>query len=121
MSDAKTILIVDDDPDLSQTYELVLSAAGYNTLVAADSIEGEAIAKEQNPDLILLDIVMEEVDAGLVFAERFATTYPIILLSSIADTSVKVFDAHELSVKSILQKPIEPAALRDAVRMALEV
>ena len=120
MSDAKTILIVDDDPDLSQTYDLVLSAAGYNTVTAADSIEGEALAKEHNPDLVLLDIVMEEVDAGLVFAERFASTYPIILLSSIADTSVKVFDAHEIPVKTILQKPIEPAALRDAVHAALE-
>ncbi len=120
MNDVKTVLIVDDDPDLRQTYELVLSAAGYNMLTAADSIEAEAIAKAENPDLILLDIVMEEVDAGLVFAERFASTYPIILLSSIADTSVSVFDAHTIPVKTILQKPIEPSALRDAVRTALE-
>jgi len=120
MSDANTILIVDDDPDLRQTYELILNAAGYTVMTAADSIEAETIAKAENPDLILLDIVMEEVDAGLVFAERLATTYPIILLSSIADTSVSVFDAHEIPVKAILQKPIEPSALRDAVSTALE-
>jgi len=120
VNDAKTILIVDDDPDLRQTYELVLSAAGYNVLTAPDSIEAEATAKAENPDLILLDIVMEEVDAGLCFAERLATTYPIVLLSSIANTSVSVFDAHTIPVKSILQKPIEPSALRDAVQAALE-
>ena len=119
MSDVKTVLIVDDDPDLLSTYELVLSAAGYNVLTACDSIEAEAIASAENPDLVLLDVVMEEVDAGIVFAERFAATYPIIMLSSIADSSVKVFDIHELPVKAILQKPIQPAALRDAVRTAL--
>ena len=120
MSDVKTVLIVDDDPDLLQTYELLLSADGYHVLTACDSIEGEAKAKEANPDLILLDVVMEEVDAGLVFAERFATTYPIILLSSIADSSVKIFDIQELPVKAILQKPVEPKALRDAVRTVVE-
>ena len=120
MSDMKTVLIVDDDPDLRHTYELVLSAAGYTVLTACDSIEGEAKAKEANPDLILLDVVMEEVDAGIVFAERFAATYPIILLSSIADSSIKVFDIHTLPVKTILQKPIEPKALRNAVRAVIE-
>ncbi len=119
MSDRATVLIVDDDPDLRQTYEMVIGAAGYRVLTAGDSKEGEAIAAAENPDLILLDVVMEEVDAGLVFAERFARTYPIILLSSIADSSVKVFDIHKLPVKAILQKPIEPSALRDAIRAAL--
>ncbi len=120
MSDNATVLIVDDDPDLLQTYELVVGAAGYRVLTAPDSVQAEAIAKAEQPDLILMDVVMEEVDAGLVFAERFAATYPMILLSSIADASVKVFDIHELPVKAILQKPIEPQALRNAIRTAIE-
>jgi len=120
MSEQTTVLIVDDDQDLLQTYEMVVQAAGYRVLTAPDSVEAEAIAKAENPDLILTDVVMEEVDAGLVFAERFGKTYPIILLSSIADSSVKVFDIHTLPVKAILQKPIEPSVLRDAVRKAVE-
>ena len=120
MDTQATVLIVDDDADLLQTYELILSAAGYRVLTAPDSIEAEAMAAAEKPDLILMDVVMEEVDAGLVFAERFATVYPIILLSSIADSSVKVFDIDQLPVKAILQKPIEPDALRQAVCAAIK-
>lgn len=120
MNDHKTILIVDDDPDLLQTYELIVSAAGYRTLTATDSIQAETLAKNETPDLILLDIVMEEVDAGLVFAERFSDTYPIILLSSIADSSVKIFDTHEINVNDILQKPVEPTALRNAIAAVVD-
>ena len=119
MSDNKTVLIVDDDPDFLRTNQIVVESAGYTVVTATDSEEAETVAKAENPDLILLDVVMEEVDAGFVFAEKFATTYNIILLSSIADSSVKVFDVHELPVKGVLQKPIRPDALLEAVSNAL--
>lgn len=119
MSDGKSILIVDDDPDFRHTTQLVLEAAGYRVLTAIDGKEGEATAAESAPDLILLDVMMEEVDAGFTFAERLGRTYKIVLLSSIADSSVKVFDAHKLPVQGVLQKPIQPDALLQTVANAL--
>ncbi len=120
MSEVKTVLIVDDDPDFLTTNKIVVESAGYNVVTATDSLEAQTVAEAENPDLILMDVVMEEVDAGFVFAEKFAKTYDIILLSSIADSSVKVFDVHELPVKGVLQKPIRPDALLDAVSKALK-
>ena len=120
MSNGKCILIVDDDPDFRHTTMLLLEAAGYDVLTAIDGREGEEMAGEHNPDLILLDVMMEEVDAGFIFAERLGSQYGIVLLSSIADSSVKVFDAHKLPVKGILQKPIQADLLLQTVKNALE-
>ena len=119
MSDGKRILIVDDDPDFRHTTQLLLEAAGYDVATAIDGSEGEKAAAEQPPDLILLDVMMEEVDAGFTFAERLGNQYSIVLLSSIADSSVKVFDAHTLPVKGILQKPVQPDVLLQTVTKAL--
>jgi len=119
MSEKPSILIVDDDPDFRLTTKLVLEGAGYEVLTAIDSNEAETAAAEHRPDLILLDVIMEEVDAGFVFAERYGKTYPIVLLSSIANSSVKIFDIHELPVRGILQKPIQPDALLETVKNAI--
>jgi two-component system OmpR family response regulator len=120
MSDTKRILVVDDDPDFRLTIETILKGVGYDVLTAFNGAEGEAMAAEHEPDLIVLDIMMEEVDAGLVVAERLGNQYPVVLLSSIADSTVKVFDADKLPVKGILQKPIRADALLQTVRKALE-
>lgn len=120
MSDKQTVLVVDDDPDFRRTTELILQAAGYRVLSAFDSIEAEEVAGKEQPDMILLDVMMEEVDAGFVLAERLGNTYPIVLLSSIAESAEKVFDIHELPVRGILQKPIQADALLETVALALK-
>jgi len=119
MSDKKTVLIVDDDPDSRHTSKAILEAAGYRVLTAVDSIDGEATVKAEDPDVILLDVMMEEVDAGFVLTEKLGETYPIVLLSSIANSSVKIFDIHELPAKGILQKPVDPAQLLETVGKAI--
>ncbi len=119
MGATKNILVVDDDPDFRESMQSILEAAGYAVRTAFDSIEAEALAKEQAPDLILLDVIMEEVDAGFVFAERFGAEYPVVLLSTVADSSIKVFDVHKLPVRGILQKPVPPDALLETVRTAI--
>jgi DNA-binding response OmpR family regulator len=63
--------------------------------------------------------MMEEVDAGLVLAERFGNKYPVIVLSSIAASSDRVFDVGSLPVKAVLQKPIEPRELISKVKSVL--
>jgi two-component system alkaline phosphatase synthesis response regulator PhoP len=119
MSDRKTVLVVDDDPDSRRTSKALLETAGYHVLTAVDSIEGEATIEAENPDVIVLDVMMEEVDAGFVLTEKLGDKYPIILLSSIANSSVKIFDIHEMPVKGILQKPVDPAQLLEAVNKAV--
>jgi two-component system OmpR family response regulator len=119
MNRKKTILVADDDDDFRNGTRLVLEAAGYQVVLAADETEAARAMEEHRPDLTLLDIMMEEVDAGLVLAEKLGPSHPIILLSSIADSADKVFDANRLPVRSILQKPVKPDALLQRVRSVL--
>lgn len=119
MTDQKLIMVVDDDADLRDQTRMTLESAGYCVLTAVDSEDAEQKLASNSPDLILVDIVMEEVDAGLVFAERFGSKHPIIVLSSIADSSDKVFDVKSMPVKGVLQKPVAPADLLERVASIL--
>jgi len=66
MSDGmkKTILIVDDDADIRATIRIVLEAAGFSVGEAANAEEGAKIAQRISPDAVIVDLMMESVDAG---------------------------------------------------------
>jgi len=63
------ILVVEDDPIIRQTVDYALRRAGFDTLTASDGKEGLALAEQELPDLILLDLMLPGVD-GYTFAER---------------------------------------------------
>ncbi len=63
------VLIVEDDPIIRQTVEYALRRAGFDTLAAADGVEGLKLALDQLPDLILLDLMLPGID-GYAFAEQ---------------------------------------------------
>ena len=56
------VLIVEDDATLLDTLEYNLSREGYNVLTAADGLTGLAVAREENPDLIVLDVLLPGMD-----------------------------------------------------------
>ena len=58
----KKVLIVDDERDITETIKFVLEAAGYECLCAYDGEEGLNAAKELNPDLIILDVMMPKIN-----------------------------------------------------------
>jgi DNA-binding response OmpR family regulator len=120
MSNIATILVVDDDEDFRTANRLILEKAGYSVLEAADATAGSVLTEKHNPDLILLDVMMEEVDSGFTFAEKYGHEYKIILISSIADSSVKVFEVDNLPVFDIIQKPLTPEVLVKKVKTAIE-
>jgi DNA-binding response OmpR family regulator len=122
MSERKKILVVDDDPTICLVCRTVLEAAGYQVFTAASGAEGLATATSESPDLVILDIMMEQVDAGFQVARKLQELnagLPILMLSSIAGASSKVFDTSSLPVKQLLDKPIEPAVLVNKVKALL--
>ena len=66
MSDAKTVLVVDDDPEIVESMRTVLQAKGYNILVARDGNQGQALAEKERPDLVILDMMMPKRSGFLV-------------------------------------------------------
>jgi DNA-binding response OmpR family regulator len=126
------ILIIDDDDDLVQALRLPLEAAGYQVSRAADGNEGLQKVKEVNPDLIILDVMMDTTTEGfhVSLALRSPDAHseykayskvPILMLTSIHSTTNLRFgpDKDYLPVDAFIEKPIEPAELLKKVRKLL--
>ena len=68
MSEGKPlILYVDDDPDYLEVMRIVLESAGYEMAQATSAEEGLQVYKKRTPDLVIVDLMMEEVDSGTRF------------------------------------------------------
>lgn len=123
MKDGKyVVLCVDDDPDILSFLEIVLEAEGYVFGGAASAEEGLALFKELSPDLIIVDLMMEEVDAGTNFAkelQRLDNTAPVYMLSSVGDSLNITADYTALGLSGVFQKPLAKETLLAVLGVAL--
>lgn len=107
---AKKILIIDDDIDFREQAKVVLESQNYLVLEADSGAAGLKLIKEQQPDFILLDVMMEEVDTGVKLADEIAALHiksPVVILSSFANAAQQIFDTEAVPVKEYLQKPLK--------------
>jgi DNA-binding response OmpR family regulator len=123
MQDGKhVILVVDDDPDVRDVIGLVLARHSYVVVGAENARQGLQRYRETRPDLIILDLIMEEVDSGTNLVKELQTlgnTAPVFLLSSVGDGLSMTADQSDLGVAAILQKPLLPSTLLSLVRAKL--
>jgi hydrogenase maturation protease len=118
----KTILIIDDDPDIRKATRIVLESAGFVVGEAATGEEGLKTAQKIKPDAILLDLMMETVDAGSKVSTQLMEggfEAPIFLLSSVGDAVRYNIDAQELGLAGIFQKPIDHKTLLSTLKAEL--
>jgi len=120
---AYKILIADDDADELNALRIRLGAHGYDVLCAQDGYQAVAMARDQKPDMLILDINMPAGD-GFSVQERVwkmihMRCVPIVYITG--DHSQLVRDrAHNLGARSLLMKPFETAELLQVVRETLE-
>jgi DNA-binding response OmpR family regulator len=123
MQDGKhVILVVDDDPDVRDVIGLVLARHSYVVVGAENARQGLQRYRETRPDLIIVDLIMEEVDSGTNLVKELQTlgnTAPVFLLSSVGDGLSMTADQSDLGVAAILQKPLLPSTLLSLVRAKL--
>jgi len=118
------ILIVDDDPDIQDACRLVLEKEGYEVDCASSRSEGKQKVVDYGPDLLILDVMMEEPDDGLIMARelrRSGFSAPIIMLTSVnAAMGLQIDRDDEIVPVEIFQsKPVEPKKLIEEVRSLL--
>ena len=121
MSDEqKTILLVDDDPDVVEAARVVLESVGFRVEWAEDGASGVARARELRPDLIILDVMMATESDGFHAAYEFwkdpaTASAPILMVSAIGEKLGIDFsnetDTEFLPVDGFLAKPVEPQEL----------
>src|SRR3970282_2853923 len=104
------IAIIDDDPDILDASTLVLNAKGYETITASNPDDGYKIVKDQKPDLIILDVMMNEPDDGFFLAQKIRKEkfdIPIIMYNSVSKVLVLEFAASEMvPVDEFVAEPI---------------
>jgi len=123
-----TILLVDDDPDFVDATKLILEKSKYKVITASNAEEGWKKAQAENPDLILLDVMMESPDAGFQLAYKIRNdkklkNKPILLLTAIGKVTGFKFDKKKdedfLPVEEYIEKPVKPEILLEKISKAL--
>jgi DNA-binding response OmpR family regulator len=118
----KKILVVDDEQDMVKALKVRLKANGYQVVLASDTVQAFTIANKENPDLILLEIMIPG-GGGFVVAERLkqseATHHiPIIFLTGIPGGEER---AYKLGASAYVMKPYQPEELMETIHHALEI
>jgi CheY-like chemotaxis protein len=120
------ILVVDDDPDFVEITRIVLEKEGHEVIAARSGDEGLQRIREDQPDLVVLDVIMDTVLDGLSTSQRIhedpmMRDVPIIMVTSIASTDyASLFPTDEyVHVSSFMSKPITPKGLLRQVNRLL--
>ena len=121
------ILLVDDDKDFVEATKLVLESKPYEVIIAYDGNEGLIKARQEKPDLIILDIIMPVKD-GFSAAEQLKrdpelSGIPVLMLTSfsekVGETSLSVSQGLTLEAEDYVDKPVSPEELLKRVEKLL--
>lgn len=113
----RTVLIVDDEKSIVDILKFNLEASGFGTICAYDGQEGLRLAREQNPDLILLDIMLPFIDGFEVCKTLRAegSNIPIIMITAREEETDKIFGL-ELGADDYITKPFSVRELMARVK-----
>jgi len=120
---SKTILVVDDDPAILESLRVVLEANSYIVATARNAEEGLRVYNVTRPDLIIVDLMMEEIDAGVSFVRELralGNSAPIYLLSIVGDDLYTTTDFGALGLTGVFQKPINLDVLLSLLKTKLK-
>ena len=127
MTDKAKILLIDDDVDFVEATKIVLESKPYDITIASEGAEGLRKAREEKPDLIVLDVIMPVKD-GFTAAEEFKKDpelckIPIIMLTSFSEkggeTSIPSSRGLSLEAEDYIDKPVKPEELLQRVEKQL--
>lgn len=122
------ILIIDDDIDLVEAMRISLEAAAFEVLDAQEGQKGFEITKREQPDLVVLDVMMGTQDEGFHIAYQIrgdteTADVPIIMLTAVGQETGFTFDKDKdedfLPVEEFLEKPVDPDLLIETIKKHL--
>jgi two-component system phosphate regulon response regulator PhoB len=119
----QTILVVDDEVDISDLITMNLKRHGFSTVTAADGVEAVFNAKEYLPDLVILDLMLPKKDGLTVFRELRADArtqhIPVLMLTAKGDLQNRITGL-ELGADDYVSKPFSPKELMLRVKALLK-
>ena len=130
------ILIIDDDPDLVESVQITLEANNYQVFSAGNGTEGLKMVKEVNPDLIILDVMMDSITEGFQVSQKLRSRdpqsefrdysqIPILMITAVSQKMDMQFspekDGDYLPVDEFVEKPIRLEALLEKIKKLITV
>src|SRR5881275_3250579 len=117
----KRVLLVDDDPEIIEAIRYALESRGYQIFIARDGNQGLAMAEREDPDLVILDMMMPK-RSGFLVLEKLRRTRPVpvrvIMITANEGSRHKAY-AEMLGVDDYIRKPFAMDKLVDAVQRLL--
>jgi CheY-like chemotaxis protein len=128
----KTILIVDDEPNIRKSLKMVLEDAGFQVVTAADGVEALEIIKEKRPDFISLDLIMPRKSGHKLMYElrkdKQLSRIPVLIVTAHAQDDLGKGDLKDLLDNRImsgpgiyLEKPVNPLKYVRAIQRTLGI
>jgi two-component system, OmpR family, response regulator VicR len=116
---SRTILYIEDDPEMIDLVTLILSRRGYTVKGAQGGRQGLDVLTVETPDLILLDLMMPDMDGWDVFQQIRGTAatqkIPIVIITAKSQMIDKVLGLHIAGVDDYICKPFHPQELWDSL------
>ncbi len=120
---AKKILIIDDEKQLIEMVKIRLEASGYFVISVGDGVQGVSKAIEEQPDLILLDVLMPKMDGyntlDKLKGEAETKLIPVIMFT-VERTPEKIKKSFEAGAEEHIIKPFDPEELMTKIKKVLD-
>ncbi len=124
----KTILLIDDDQDLSEVIKIILKSANYDVLISHEAQHGINTAKEKTPDLILLDIMMPGMDGveamSILKSESATKDIPVIFLTGLISNNDSSEGIEDINIGGsyykTIAKPFDNKKLLEIIKKTLD-
>jgi len=120
----RTIVVVEDEQEMIDLIELILSRRGFDVVGANGGVQGLKAIREHKPDLVLLDLMMPEMDGWQVYQQLKADVdtenIPVIVVTAKAQNIDKVLGLHIAKVDDYIPKPFSLEELVSRVETVLK-
>jgi DNA-binding response OmpR family regulator len=123
-TDAIKVVCIEDEPEMIDLVKLILTRRGYEVIGAAGGREGLAAIERVQPDLVLLDLMMPDMDGWEVYQQMKSNEsmkdIPVIVVTAKAQSIDKVLGLHIAKVNDYITKPFGPSELLSSVIRVLQ-
>jgi len=124
LDNKKKILIVEDDPMISSIYKTKFEADGFAAVVAGNGAEGLDIARKEQPDIIMLDVILPQIDGFSVLEElkkdKLTKDIPVIMLTNLGTDEDKAKGEKMGAVDYFVKISLTPAQISEKIKKHLK-
>lgn len=125
MNEKKKILIIEDDAEMIDLIKLILENEGYDAIGVMGGKQGLERMYKENPDLVLLDIMMPEIDGWEVFhkmkSDEKLKSIPVIIVTARSENIEKIIGLHVAKVDDYITKPFGIKDITSSIKRVLSL